>query len=392
MSAGKQQKEGWVDTTMTAAGLIFTNIHDRSIPELTGIRTMASVPFGCRYRLIDFALSNMVNSGIIKIGLITHYNYQSLLDHIGTGKDWDLARRHGGIKILPPYITAYDNAAASRMYTSRLEALMGVAHFINRCTEDYIVLSDCDVICNIDLSEVLEAHEKSGADMTFVTKKVDVSTLYSSEILPIITADAEGRVTDFVEDNPHSGVYNICTNIMVCNRSYLQAVLADSMAHGYSSFFRDVIARSIGRANYRVYEYDGWYADIGSLEGYFAASMRLLTPEAREGLFRIKNRPILTKVRNSAPTKYCCGAHVSNSLIADGCVIEGTVENSILFRGVKVGRGTVVRNSILMQDTYTGSDVTLNCVVTDKNVMIRDGRILSGHETMPFFIGKNGMV
>ena len=120
--------------------------------------------------------------------------------------------------------------------------------------------------------------------------------------------------------------------------------------------------------------------------------MSLLTQEAREGLFNVKNRPILTKVRNSAPTKYSEGAEVTNSLIADGCVIEGTVENSILFRGVKVGRGTVIKNSILLQGTYTGDDVSLNCVITDKNVVIRDGRVLSGHQTMPFFIGKNGSV
>ena len=175
---------------MTAAGLIFTNIHDRSISELTSVRSIASVPFGCRYRLIDFALSNMVNSGIIKIGLITHYNYQSLLDHVGTGKDWDLARRNGGIKILPPYITAYENGAARRMYTSRLEALMGVSHFINRCTEDYIVLSDCDVICNIDLSDVLAEHEKTGADITFVTKKVDAATLNLAESVAVLSADS----------------------------------------------------------------------------------------------------------------------------------------------------------------------------------------------------------
>ena len=124
---------------MEVAGLIFSNIHTSSIPELTGVRTMASVPFGCRYRLVDFPLSNMVNSGITKIGIITHNNYQSLMDHIGTGKDWDLARRSGGIKILPPFITTYDGNGG-RLYTSRLEALMGVTNFISRCTEDYIVL------------------------------------------------------------------------------------------------------------------------------------------------------------------------------------------------------------------------------------------------------------
>ena len=376
---------------MTAAGLIFSNIHDQSTPELTRVRTMASVPFGGRYRLIDFALSNMVNSGITKVGLITHYNYQSLLDHIGTGKDWDLARRSGGIKILPPFITAYDNAASQKLYASRLEALMGARDFIKRCTEDCFVLSDCDIICNIDLDAVIEDHAKSGADVTFVTKRVDTTDLDISENVGVITADADHNVTDFVMTKP-TGEVNLYTNIMVVSRNYMMSVLADAVAHGYTSFFRDIISHSIGKANYRIYEYNGWYAYIGSLESYFACSMQLLNDEARNGLFHVKNRPILTKVRNSAPTKYCEGAEVKNSLVADGCVIEGTVENSILFRGVKIGKGTVVKNSILMQDTYTGSDVSLNCVITDKNVVVRDGRTLSGHETMPFFIGKNGSV
>jgi glucose-1-phosphate adenylyltransferase len=377
---------------MTAAGLIFSNIHDQTLPELTRVRTMASVPFGGRYRLIDFALSNMVNSGITKIGLITHYNYQSLLDHIGTGKDWDLARRSGGIKILPPNITAYDNASSGQLYASRLEAMLGAKEFINRCTEDYFVLSDCDVICNIDLSEIIEEHAKNRADITFVTKKVDITGWDISEKIITIASDANGNVVDMTCEDPKAQAVNLYTNIMVVTRRYLVNVLADAAAHGYTSFLRDVIAPSIGKANYRVYEYDGWYAYIGSLEGYFACSMAMLSPEAREGLFAVKNRPVLTKVRNSAPTKYCEGAGVKNSMIADGCVIEGEVENCILFRGVKIGRGTKVKNSILLQDTYVGSDVSLNCVVTDKNVIIRDGRVLSGHETMPFFVGKNGSV
>ncbi len=376
---------------MTAAGLIFANIHDQSIPELTKVRSMASVPFGCRYRLIDFTLSNMVNSGINHIGLITHYNYQSLLDHIGTGKDWDLARRSDGIKLIPPNITAYDNAGGGKA-SRRLEAILGAQDFINHCTEDYFVLSDCDIICNIDLSKVIETHAATGADITFVTKQVDASGMHLAERVSVIAADEEGRVTDYTMTTPTEGVINLYTNIMVISRSYLLSVLAAANARGWKSFFTDVIRPSLGTANYRTYEYDGWYAYIGSLEGYFACSMAMLTKEAREGLFGVRNRPVLTKVRNSAPTIYKEGADAKNSFIADGCVIEGTVENSILFRGVKVGRGTVVKNSILMQDTYTGSDVTLNCVITDKNVVIRDGRHLSGHETMPFFVGKGGSV
>ena len=374
---------------MTAAGLIFSNIHDSSIPELTRMRTMASVPFGCRYRLIDFALSNLVNSNITKVGIITHYNYQSLLDHIGTGKDWDLARRSGGVKILPPFITAYENAASGRVYTSRLEALMGVMNFITRCNEDYIVLTDCDVVCNIDLGDVIKYHEKCDADITVVTKRVRASDYQLNSHVIVVDSDKNGNILDFSEytDNIKEDI-EISTNIMVMKRTYLHNVVLDSMAHGYTSFYRDIIGRNINNGKFVTYRYDGFYELISSMESYFACSMKLLEADVRAQLFGDSNRPILTKVRNSAPTKYTADAKVSNSLVADGCVIEGTVENSIIFRGVHIGRGTVVKNCVMLQDTYVGDGVQLNCVVTDKNVLIKDGRQLSGHESMPFFIGK----
>ena len=377
---------------MTAAGLIFSNIHDECLPELTRLRTMASVPFGGRYRLIDFPLSNMVNSGISKIGIITHYNYQSLLDHIGTGKDWDLARRSGGIKILPPFITAYDAKATSSLYSTRLEALLGVTNFISRCNEDVIVLSDCDTICNIDLTGVLAQHEETGADITVVTKRVDGGN-FSADRHSVMVLDDEGRILDCSEYSPNiEGSFDVSTNIMVINRSYLITALNDAAAHGYTSFFRDIIARNVSRANFRAYRYAGYYSLINNLPGYFETSMKLLDAEVRGELFEISDRPVFTKVRNSAPTSYAEGAKVSNSIVADGCVIEGEVENCVIFRGVKVGKGTVVRNSILLQDTYVGENVNLNCVITDKNAVIRDGRNLSGHESMPFYIGKGIMV
>ncbi len=377
---------------MTAAGLIFSNIHDSSIPELTRLRTIASVPFGCKYRLIDFPLSNMVNSGITKVGIITHYNYQSLLDHIGTGKDWDLARRSGGIKILPPFITAYENAAANKLYNTRLEALFGVMNFINKCNEDYIVMSDCDVICNIDIADVLKQHVAKGSDITVVTKKIVPSTYPLSSKNEVVTADAEGNISDVAEYTQTEDEIELSMNILIVGRTMLQNLLLDAAAHGFNSFYRDIIGRNIGKLKISAYRYSGYYSLVGSLESYFYASMKLLRKEAREGLFGIGARPIYTKVRNMPPTKYVDDAKVENSLIADGCVIEGRVENSILFRGVRVGKGTVVRNSILMQDTYVGDDVKLNCVISDKNVIIKDGRELSGHESMPFFIGKGVMV
>ncbi|MBE6547263.1 MAG: glucose-1-phosphate adenylyltransferase subunit GlgD [Ruminococcaceae bacterium] len=372
---------------MTTAGLIFANIHDNTIPELTRTRSMASVPFGARYRLIDFMLSNMVNSGITKVGIIANNNYESLLDHLGTGKDWDLARRSGGIKILPPHITSFDNTTTG-ISSSRLEAIIGAANFINRCKEDYLVMADCDVICNIDLTKAIAAHDKSGADITFVTQTKDLAGVVSAEKITVIDADEEGRVTEFSEKKVFEGKTRVYTNIMIVKRTYLVSIMENSMAHGYTRFLHDILSRSIGTADYRIYEYDGFYGSINSMETYFSCSMQILEPKVRENLFGKKNYPVLTKVRNSAPTRYCDGAKVTNSVIADGCVIEGTVENSIIFRGVHVCPGAVVKNSILFQDTYVCSNATLNCVIADKNVMVREGRVLSGHETMPFFIGK----
>ncbi len=377
---------------MTAAGLIFSNIHDQSIPEMTRMRTMASIPYGCRYRLIDFALSNMVNSGITNVGVIAHYNYQSLLDHLGTGKDWDLARRSGGIKIIPPYIAAYANRASGKLYENRLEAMLGAVNFINRCNADYIVLSDCDVILNIDLKAVIDEHIRSGAYITLVTKRVTAEEYPFETAVNTLTADETGRLVDLAYYKSENESVTIGTNIIVVSRSDLQSILAEANARGYKSFYQDVIQRNMESKLIRVYEFDGWCSYISSLNSYFASSMALLSEDVQEDLFRADDRRIYTKIRNSAPTKYAGEAQVSNTLIADGCTIEGTVENSILFRGVRIGRGTVVKNCILLQDTYVGDNVELNCVITDKNAVIKDGRKLSGHETMPFFIGKDHTV
>ena len=373
---------------MTAAGLIFSNIHDQSIRELTQNRTMASVPFGCRYRLIDFALSNMVNSDITKVGIVTHNNYQSLFDHIGNGKDWDLARRSGGIKILPPFISSYSSPMRETLYSTRLEALMGVMGFIKNCKEDHLVLSDCDVICNIDLSEVLKYHEDNQADITVVSTNYRFGDVaYHSNIVKL-ECDDEGRLTGLSKEKPTEGVVTISSNIIVVKRSYLMTLLTNAAARGQKDFYLDAMLPNIGKDRYFVYRYEGYYAAIASLEGFFAANMELLSREKSKQLFQVPGFPIYTKVRNSAPTKYSADAVVKNSYIADGCTIEGTVENSLLFRGVRVAKGVTVRNCIILQDTYIGADVSLNCVITDKNVIIKEGRVLSGHETMPFFISK----
>ena len=378
---------------MTAAALIFSNIHDRCIPEMTSRRAMASIPFGGRYRLVDFTLSNMVNSGITKVGIVTHNNYRSLIDHIGTGKDWDLARRSGGVMILPPFITAYDNPRANQLYTTRLEALMGVTEYISHCQEELIVLSDSDIVCNIDLSEVIEQHEKSGADLTVVTKEMALCGEKDSLGKTIVNSNSAGVITDFVEHTQlMCGKYDVSTNIMVFTKAFLMSLIDNAIAHGYTEFYHQALPFAMANSKYCIYRYDGYYADITSLSSYFATSMELLEAGTREKLFGVKERPVYTKVRNTPPTKYSDGAVIKNSLIADGCVIEGTVENSILFRGVHVKKGTVVKNSIMLQNSVTGENVTLNCVIADKNVVIRDDRVLSGSEVLPYYIAKGKMI
>ena len=214
---------------MSVAGLIFSNIHDAAIPELTNIRTMASIPFGGRYRLIDFPLSNMVNSGITKIGIVTHDNYQSLMGHIGTGQDWDLARRSGGIKILPPFIsTTGVSANSGRPYTSRLEALLGATTFISRCNEDQIVFSDCDGICNIDLNVVLDEHIKRNADITIVTRPYTPGSSLPPDGATVVTSNEQGEILETSAYTPVAEEIEISTNIIVINRMYLLNLLSDA--------------------------------------------------------------------------------------------------------------------------------------------------------------------
>ncbi len=378
---------------MKAAGLIFSNIHDSAIPELTRIRTMASIPFGGRYRMIDFPLSAMVNAGITTVGIITHFNYQSLLDHIGNGKDWDLARRSGGIRILPPFITAYNSGAAGKLYETRLEALMGVINFISHCKEDVLVLSDCDCICTLDLKDALAMHAQTNADVTIVTKRVPPTFVSNTEAgIHTVKTDIDGRVVELsgLQANREDNV-QISTNIFLCRRTFLLDFLQNAQARGWKNFYT-ALSRSLLRCRIFAYRFDGLYTVIDSMKSYYDCNMQLLNPDVQAQLFDSQSHPVYTKVRNSAPTAYLSGAQVKNSVVADGCIIDGTVENCILFRGVRVGRGCVVRNSILMQDTYLGNRVRLDCVITDKSVVIRDGHQLSGDPSLPFFIGKGKMI
>lgn len=369
---------------MNALGVIFSNIHDNNLPELTSVRTMGSVPFCGRYRLVDFPLSNMVNSGINKVGIITKSNFQSLMDHVGSGKDWDLARRNGGLMLLPPF-----GDVGTRVYSTRLEALTGAINFLTRSNEEYVFMSDSDMVCSIDFNNVMKFHLENEADITMIYAERTNKFINGSNNI-ILTTNDNNRVTGMSFDPRIQGQVKLYTNIMLIKRTLLINLVTTAIAHGLKHFSEQVLAAHVESLKIFAYKYGGYLSVINSLQTYYDTSMEMLNKENRDAVF--KKREIFTKVKDSSPTKYGANAVVKNSLISEGCDIQGEVYNSIIFRGVKVGRGTVVKNSILMQNTLTGENVSLNAIIADKNVVIRDGRVLSGCETHPFYILKNSVI
>lgn len=366
-------------------GLVFTNMHDTTLGDMTKNRTMGSVMFGGRYRLIDFPLSNMVNSGISEVGVITKSNYQSLLDHLGSAREWDLARKKGGLYILPPF-----GNVESTLYRGRIEALYGAMSFIKHSRAKYVVLSDCDVVTNIDYKPIVAAHIESGADITAVAH----TGVYSSEDIKtstVFNVDADKNVTSVLINPDISGTCTTSLNVFVMSMDFLIETVNDAMARGNVSFERNILQEKCRELKIKIYEYDNYFSKLNSPESYFKSNMALLEPENARKLF-VPKRSIYTKVSDNAPVKYDLDSKVSNSLIADGCIIEGEVENSVLFRGVKVGKGAKVKNCILMQGTVVGDNAELNYLITDKNVSICENHILTSSPQYPMYVGKGASV
>lgn len=366
-------------------GLVFANMHDTTLGDMTKNRTMGSVMFGGRYRLIDFPLSNMVNSGISEVGVITKSNYQSLLDHLGSAREWDLARKKGGLYILPPF-----GNVESTLYRGRIEALYGAMSFIKHSRAKYVILSDCDVVTNIDYKPIVAAHIESGADITAVAH----TGVYSSDDIKtstVFNVDVDKNVTSVLINPDISGTCTTSLNVFVMSMDFLIETVNDAMARGNVSFERNILQEKCRELKIKIYEYDNYFSKLNSPESYFKSNMALLEPENARKLF-VPKRSIYTKVSDNAPVKYDLDSKVSNSLIADGCIIEGEVENSVLFRGVKVGKGAKVKNCILMQGTVVGDNAELNYLITDKNVSICENHILTSSPQYPMYVGKGASV
>lgn len=364
-------------------GLIFANIHEEALESLTNMRTMGSVPFCSRYRLIDFPLSNMVESQISNVGVVTNSNFNSLMDHVGTGKPWDLSRKTDGLYLLPPY--SHSNTT---MWGNRIDAIYGNMNFLDHSNQEWVLMSDCYNVMNIDFEKVFEAHEETGAAVTIVGVKGKKPANMSS-VLVLDDVDASGKINSAVVDPDTDGEVFYSCNIILIKKYLLQTLITTAHSKNEVSFQRNILMNCINSG--KAYAYDATDCFIGtidSVQSYYDISMSLLEKDTKHKLF-VNDRPIYTKERDDMPTLYGHESKINNSLIADGCEINGEVENSIIFKGVKVEKGAVVKNSILMQDTVIGENTKVNYIIADKNVNIKSGVELSGAENFPVSLSKD---
>lgn len=379
-----------ISSKAEALGIIFPNSYDSLVPDLVSERLMASIPFASRYRMCDFMISSMVHCGIDNISILVRKNYHSLLDHLGNGREWDLARKNGGLNIVPPFAQKQ-----IKVFSGRIEALESIRGYLMKQTEKYVILSDANMAVNFDFNALLDAHIKSGADVTMVYRKQEIpQSLIRQSTAGMDLYYALGingdRVSKIYINPKESGEMNFSLNIYVVERELLMRMVDEAYLHGDVYFVRDILEKKIDQMDVRGFCYNGYVAHIHDMNSYFEENMRLLKEENLMALF--SGNQIYTKIRDDNPTRYINGAKAKNVMVADGCVIEGEVENSVLFRGVKIGKGAKVKNCVLMQDTVIEDNASVEYVITDKNVTISEGKSLTGNDTFQVYVAKGQVV
>jgi glucose-1-phosphate adenylyltransferase len=367
-------------------GLILTenNVH---INGLTEKRSVAALPIAGRYRLIDFIMSNFVNVGITNVGVIIKNNYSSLMDHLGSGKEWDLNRKNDGLHILPPYIGRGMNGLGE----GNIDLIGSVGGYIRKSKQKFCILSEGNTICNINFDDVMAFHNDKNADITIVYNEetdLDDKSLSANTILEI---DEDSRVINMEEKPRRPKTNNASMDMFLIDKGLLQYMVDESIARGEHEFVRDILMKKLSRLRIFAYKYEGYVGRINSIKSYYNNNMRILDEKVRKELFNIDN-PIYTKIKDQVPTRYGKDTVAHNSLIADGCTIEGEVVNSIIFRGVYIGKGAKVKNSIVMQDSVIQNGSELVHAVIDKEVTVRESRRLIGEANYPMIVSKGSVV
>jgi len=376
---------------LNVLGITFAYNDRENLRELTQIRTLAALPIAGKYRIIDFILSGFVNSGIHDVSIITKNNYHSLIDHIGAGHDWDLHRKDAGVRILTP-LSKPGMKENAGLYKGTIEALARNLHSIKRSTAEYVIMTGSRVVCfAIDYADLLDTHIKSGADITAVyvdelngDKRVPMN-------IPVFHFDEAGKLTGLSENEDDTSPQEVTwsVGIFVMKKPLLEALVSDCIAREAYSFHKDILEHLRDSLYIKGYHYKKQLFEISDVTGYMNANMNFLKREYREWAFAY---PIYTKVKDSVPALYSEGSAVKNSIISDGCKIEGKVEHSVISRGVKIGVGATVKNCVVMQGSEIMHGVELQYAIIDKDVIVRENQKLIGHEKYPVVVEKRSIV
>ena len=371
---------------MKLMGIIFAN--DATMGELTSKRTMASLPFGGRYRQVDFHLSNMTAAGIRDIGIISRHNYQSLMNHIGDGEEWGLELGEGGLEFLTPYAMS-----TTDRYRGKLENLYFAMDFLTfgGDEDEYVVMADSAILSNMDLTKVVASHIESGKDITVVTKAGIANGTKQLDLA--LKLDKKGEIEDIAVDYVASADYLASMDVFVMNKKWFVEQVNECVARNLYHMDRDVVMGlwQKGKATLNVYQFDGVAMFNESIEEYFHNSLELLDKDVRHDLFG-RNHPVFTKVRDRVPSYYGEECEIENCLVADGCFLEGEAEDSILFRQVTICKGAEVENCVVMNDAVIGEGAELEYVILDKNVTVRPGARLVGTKKNPIIVKRGETV
>ena len=370
---------------MNITGIIFAN--DGTVSSLTEKRTMASLPFGGRYRQVDFALSNLACAGIHRVGIVTRHSYQSLMNHVGSGEEWGLEMEEGGLE----YLTPYSSSKVSD-YRGKLESLYSAMSFLAYGSdEELIVMIDSAILSNLDLSKVIASHVASGKDITLVTKAGIANG--SKQLDLAVKLDGDGNIQDIAVDYVAPADYLASMDTFVLSKKFLKHQIRELVARDRYHMDRDLVMNLYhkGFATINVYQFDGVALFNETVEEYFANSLRLLDKEVRHDLFG-RCHPVYTKVRDRVPSYYGENCEIENCLVADGCFLEGEAEDSVLFRQVTICEGAEVETCVIMNDSVVGAGAKLEYVILDKNVTVRPGARLVGTEKNPIIIKRGETV
>ncbi len=370
---------------MNVTGIIFAN--DGTVSALTEKRTMASLPYGGRYRQVDFALSNLACAGIHRVGIITRHSYQSLMNHVGSGEEWGLEMEEGGLEYLTPF-----SSSRTSDYRGKLESLYAAMSFLDHGDDDeYILMVDSAILSNIDMNKVIASHVESGKDITIVTKSGIADGKRVVDMA--LKLDKKGQIQDVAVDYAAPADYDVSMDIFVLRKGFLVKQVKEHIAHNLYHMDRDLVLGlwQKNELSINVYPFEGVAMYNESVEEYFRNSLAVVDKTIRDDLFG-GNHPIYTKVRDRVPTYYGEDCAIENCFVADGCMLDGSVRNSVLFRQVTVASGAKVRDCVVMNDTVIGEGADLQYVILDKDVVIRPGAKLCGTATNPVIVRRGEVV